>query len=86
MAKPADRAYAILAVAAREMNSEMTIMMGAAERAMEFAGDDDPGRVELKEIIAATTRCALLAAEMLAFAMRNNIRPTAATLKSLTDA
>ena len=60
---------------AHDFNNLLTVISGNAELAMMQLGDDNPARVELKEIRTTAGRAANLTRQLLAFSRKQVIRP-----------
>ncbi|MFA7330894.1 MAG: ATP-binding protein [Candidatus Delongbacteria bacterium] len=60
---------------AHDFNNLLTVISGNAELAMLQLGDDNPARVELKEIRSTAGRAANLTRQLLAFSRKQVIRP-----------
>jgi PAS domain S-box-containing protein len=60
---------------AHDFNNLLTVISGNAELAMMQLGDDNPARVELKEIRSTAGRAANLTRQLLAFSRKQVIRP-----------
>jgi len=60
---------------AHDFNNLLTVISGNAELAMMQLGDDNPARIELKEIRTTAGRAANLTRQLLAFSRKQVIRP-----------
>ena len=81
MPKPTDRAYAVLAAAARDINDNLMVILNGLAQALE----DDPASVSVIEAQAAAGRCASIAEALLDYGAKANVRPSSASLQALID-
>jgi hypothetical protein len=78
-----DRASAVAAAAAHDMNDEMTIILNSAWVSMQLLEPGHPARLLLYDISAATQRCTWKTSTMLNFTARQGVCPVNAPLEHL---
>jgi hypothetical protein len=81
----ADRAYAIAAAAAHDLNDELTVILSSVTTSIELLEADHPARPFLLDLRSAAQRCAWKASGLLNYGVRHGVYPVAATLESLLD-
>jgi hypothetical protein len=79
----ADKARAVAAAAAHDLNDELTIVLGCLNAAFISLPRDAPERLVLAEAQDAARRCAWKAAGLLRFGARAGRRPSAATMEQV---
>ena len=78
-----DRASAVAAAAAHDINDEMTIILNSAIRSLELLEPGHPARILLYDLRAATQRCAWKTSAVLSFAARQGLYPVNASVEHL---
>jgi hypothetical protein len=71
----ADRACAVAAAAAHDLNDELTIILNGAAVCMEHLEPGHPARAAARELQWAAQRCVWKASGLLNFSARRGIRP-----------
>ena len=77
------RALAVASAAAHAFNNDLVTVFGATERALALLPARHPARVELRDLMAAASRCASTAATLLDFGRRGHPGPVNASLEYL---
>ncbi len=78
-----ERACAVAAAAAHDLNDELTIIFSSVCDSLSELGPNHPARILLLEARAATQRCAWKASGLLNYAARQGVRPVRNSLESL---
>jgi hypothetical protein len=78
-----DRAVTLVAIAGRDLNDELTVVIAGTVEALARLEPNHPARPFLLDIHAAAQRCAGKTSVMLNYAARNGARPNAAPLERL---
>lgn len=78
-----DRASAVAAAAAYELNNELTVILSSVSNSLASLGPDHPAAALLEDVRAAAQRCAWKTAIILNFTTRQGTRPTATPLEAL---
>ncbi|HXS95379.1 MAG TPA: hypothetical protein VN736_12300 [Candidatus Limnocylindrales bacterium] len=78
-----DRAGAVAAAAAHDLNDELTIILTSLTDSLASLAPDHPARALLIEARGAAQRCAWKASGLLNFSARRGARPSAASLEAL---
>jgi hypothetical protein len=79
----ADRACAVTAAAAHDLNNELTVILSAVCGTLEQLGPTHPSRHLLIQARSAAQRCAWKASGLLTFSAKRGILPVRATLDHL---
>ena len=79
------RASAVAAAAAHDLNNELTIVMSAATKATGMLEPGHPARLLLLELWSAAQRCAFMTSALLNYSARNGTRPSPSPMESLID-
>jgi hypothetical protein len=79
----ADRACAVAAAAARDLNDEFTIIVNCVSESIPTLEPGHPARLYLADIERATGRCACKVAGLLNFTARHGVRPVSAPMERL---
>ena len=79
------RAIAVAAIAAHDLNEELTILLCAGDQLLRMTPANDPRRPMLTEMHKASCRATWMAANLLNFASRHGARPSAACLSRFTE-
>ena len=78
----ADRACAVAAAAARDLNDELTIIVNCASESILTLEPGHPARIYLADIERATQRCVWKVSGLLNYSARHGARPVSARLLS----
>jgi len=78
-----DRASAVAAAAAHELNDELTVILSSVSTSLESLGPAHPAAPLLEDLRAAAQRCAWKTATMLDFTTRQGTRPAPTSLSHL---
>jgi len=78
-----DRASAVAAAAAHDLNDEMTIILNSASVALELLEPGHPARLLLHDLSAAGQRCVWKTSAVLNFTARQGVYPVNASLEHL---
>ena len=81
----ADRACAVAAAAAHDLNNELTVILNGVRGALDTVGEEHPARPLLVELQAAAQRCVFRASGLLNFSARVNPRPVRASFEYLIE-
>jgi hypothetical protein len=81
----ADRAVAVAAAAAHDLNDDLTVILTAVADSLRALPPGHPTRAHLLDLRAAAQRCAWTASTLLNFSARRGARPSAATAHRLTQ-
>lgn len=79
----ADRACAVAAAAARDLNDEFTIIVNCVSESILTLEPGHPARLYLADIQHATQRCVWKVSGLLNFAARHGVRPVSAPMERL---
>lgn len=79
----ADRACAVAAAAAHDLNDELTIIVNSASQSLFCLEPGHPARPYLRDIESAVQRCVWKASGLLTYSARNGLRPISATMERL---
>ena len=80
-----DRASAVAAAAAHDLNDEMTIILNSAWSSLQLLEPGHPARLLLYDLSAATQRCIWKTSTMLNYTSRTGIHPVNAPLEDVAD-
>ncbi len=81
----ADRAGALAAAAAQDLNDELTVILSSISASIPTLEPGHPARPFLLEVGSAARRCASIAAAVLSFSARHGFRPSPATAERLVE-
>ncbi|MBZ5625306.1 MAG: hypothetical protein LAQ69_42385 [Acidobacteriia bacterium] len=81
----ADRACAVAAAAAHDLNDELTVILSSVTSSILALEPGHPARPLLLDIRNAAQRCAWKTCGLLNYSARRGVQPVAATLESLLD-
>ena len=81
----ADRAVAVAAAAAHDLNDDLTVILTAVTTALRHLEPRHPARALLTDLQSAAQRCAWTASTLLDFTARRGARPSAATAARLAE-
>ena len=81
----ADRACAVAAAAAQDLNDELTVILSSVVGSLETLEPGHPARSLLFEARSAAQRCAWKASSLLTFSARNGVRRTPAPMEALLE-
>jgi hypothetical protein len=81
----ADKACAIAAAAAHDMNEELTVIFSSVRNSMLYLEPGHPARPLLHEVQSAAQRCAFVASGLLSYSARKGVRPSAVTTQRLLE-
>jgi signal transduction histidine kinase len=81
----ADRACAIAAAAAHDLNDELTVILSSVSNSIQSIEPGHPARPLLLDVRNAAQRCAWMASSLLSFSARRGVRPTAAKAERLVE-
>jgi hypothetical protein len=81
----ADRACAIAAAAAHDLNNELTVILSSVTNTISSLEPGHPARPFLLDLRSAAQRCAFQTHTLLRYGARNGVRPAAVTLDDLVD-
>jgi signal transduction histidine kinase len=81
----ADRACAIAAAAAHDLNDELTVILTSVTRSIQTIEPGHPARPLLLDLRSAAQRCAWMASSLLNFSARRGVRPSAAKAERLVE-
>jgi signal transduction histidine kinase len=81
-----ERAGAVAAAAAHDINNELTVILSTVTESIEKLALTHPARPLLLELRSSAQRCAWLTSDLLNFSARNGVRPSAERLESLLHA
>ena len=83
--RQADRACAIAAAAAHDLNDELTVILSGVSGSLATLDDGHPARPLLIDARRAIQRCAWKTSGLLNFSARSGVRRTAAPMESLME-
>lgn len=78
-----NRACAVAAAAAHELNNELTVILSSVTSALELIDERDEAHLLLVDLRAAAQRCVWKASGLLNFSARHNSRPVRASFDYL---
>ena len=81
----ADRAAAVAAAAAHDLNNDLTVILSAVSSVLAELPNDHPAREFALEIRAAAQRCVWKASGLLNFSARSNPGPVRASFEYLIE-
>lgn len=81
----ADRACAVAAAAAHDLNDELTVILSSVTSSILTLEPGHPARPLLFDLRSAAQRCAWKASGLLNYSARHGVQPVAAPLESLLD-
>ena len=81
----ADRASAVAAAAAHDINDEMTIILNSTWASLQMLEPGHPARLFLYDLSAAAQRCVWKTSAMLNFSTRQGTYPLCTPLERLTE-
>jgi hypothetical protein len=81
----ADRACAVAAAAAHDLNDELTVILSSVVSSILVLEPGHPARPLLFDLQSAAQRCAWKASGLLNYGARHGVQPVAANLESLLD-
>jgi len=81
----ADRACAVAAAAAHDLNDELTIIVNSASQSILYLEPGHPARPYLTDIASAVQRCVWKASGLLTYSARNGLRPANAPMEQLVS-
>ena len=80
-----DRACAIAAAAAHDLNDELTVILSSVNDSILVLEPGHPARPLLREVEGAVQRCAWMASTLLSWGARKGVRPAPATVERLVE-
>jgi hypothetical protein len=80
-----DRASAVAAAVAHDINDEMTIILNSAWVSMQLLEPGHPARLLLHDLSAATQRCIWKTSTVLNYGARCGVHPVSAPLEHLAE-
>jgi len=80
-----DRACAIAAAAAHDLNNELTVILSTVTASILALEPGHPARPLLQDLRRAAQRCAWKASGLLNYSARRGARPSPAEMESLID-
>lgn len=81
----ADRACAVAAAAAHDLNNELTVVLTSVTNIISLIEPGHPARPLLLDLRSAAQRCAWKASGLLNYSARAGARPSPAPMESLMD-
>jgi hypothetical protein len=81
----ADRACAVAAAAAHDLNNDLTVILSSVSSSLKTLEPGHPARLLLFELDGAARRCAWKTSQLLRFASKGVSRPVRGDLKSLLE-
>jgi hypothetical protein len=82
---PADRAYAIVSAAARDLNDELTIIVNSAAGSIESLEPGHPARPLLLDLQGAAQRCIWKTSGLLNYGARHGVKPAPVAMERLIN-
>ncbi|HXB74056.1 MAG TPA: hypothetical protein VNY05_37805 [Candidatus Acidoferrales bacterium] len=79
----ADRACAVAAAAAHDINDELTIIVNSASESILHLEPGHPARPYIADIESAVQRCIWKASGLLTYTTRQGVRPVSATMERI---
>lgn len=80
-----DRAIAVAAAVAHDLNDELTVILTSVTASLRALDSQHPARAFLLDLQSSAQRCAWKASGLLNFTARRGARPSAATFERLVD-
>ena len=80
-----DRACAVAAAAAHDLNNELTVILSSVAKSISALEPGHPARPFLLELRSAAQRCAWKASGLLNYSARGGARPSPAPMESLME-
>ena len=80
-----DRACAVAAAAAHDLNNELTVILSSVTTSISVLEPGHPARPLLLELRSAAQRCAWKASGLLNYGARGGARPSPAPMESLIE-
>jgi len=80
-----DQVYLLAAVAAHELNNELTVILSSVATVIEALDPEDPVRLQALELQEAARRCAQKASGLLRFGGRRGARAMRTSLARLIE-
>ena len=80
-----DRACAVAAAAAHDLNNELTVILSSVTNSISALEPGHPARPLLLELRSAAQRCAWKASSLLNYSARGGARPSPAPMESLME-
>ena len=80
-----DRACAVAAAAAHDLNNELTVILSSVTKSLSTLEPGHPARPLLLELRSAAQRCAWKASGLLNYSARSGARPSPAPMESLME-
>jgi hypothetical protein len=80
---PAERAYAIVTAAARDLNDELTIIVNSAAGTLEVLEPAHPAVPLVRELQGAAQRCIWKTSGLLNYGVRNGAKPSPAAMERI---
>ena len=80
-----DRACAVAAAAAHDLNNELTVILSSVTDSISALEPGHPARTLLLELRSAAQRCAWKASGLLNYSVRRGTRPSPAPMESLME-
>ncbi|HEY2012633.1 MAG TPA: hypothetical protein VGH38_03980 [Bryobacteraceae bacterium] len=80
-----DRACAVAAAAAHDLNNELTVILSSVTDSILALEPGHPARSLLLDLRSAAQRCAWKAAGLLNYSARRGVRPSPADMESLIE-
>jgi signal transduction histidine kinase len=81
----ADRACAVAAAAAHDLNNELTVILNSVNEALDTIHSESPARGFLLELQAAAQRCVFKASGLLNFSARASAKTVRASFEYLIE-
>ncbi len=81
----ADRACAIAAAAAHDLNDELTVILSSVSHSILTLEPGHPARPLLRDVQRAAQRCAGMASTLLSWGQRKGVRPAPASVARLVE-
>ena len=80
-----DRACAVAAAAAQDLNNELTVILSSVTDLISVMEPGHPARPLLLDVQGAAQRCAWKASALLNYTARRGVRPSPAIMESLLE-
>jgi hypothetical protein len=81
----ADRACAVAAAAAHDLNNELTVIINSVSSSMLALEPGHPARLHLLDLQGAAQRCIWKTSGLLTYGMRHRARPVNGSMESLIE-